>query len=163
MMSVKRITVSKLCEACDISRSTFYLYYDNVEDLTDYLERELLYHTEKILKQEQHIPFEELQNQTFTKLLQYLETHKEEFLFLNSKKSQSDFSANLCVTIERMLSNRLQFLGLQKQEYAIAITFASAGILNLIMKQITTQPTINHPELCTAYNKLLLHIFKNSA
>ena len=49
-MPMKKITVSKLCQACQISRSTFYLHYDNVDDLTDYLEKELLYRIEKLLK-----------------------------------------------------------------------------------------------------------------
>ena len=48
-MPMKKITVSKLCQACQISRSTFYLHYDNVDDLTDYLEKELLYRIEKLL------------------------------------------------------------------------------------------------------------------
>mgnify|MGYP004430646687 FL=1 len=69
---MKKITVSKLCQACQISRSTFYLHYDNVDDLTDYLEKELLYRIEKLLKKEQHIPLEEFQNQTFFHLLTYI-------------------------------------------------------------------------------------------
>ena len=80
-MPMKKITVSKLCQACQISRSTFYLHYDNVDDLTDYLEKELLYRIEKLLKKEQHIRLEEFQNQTFFHLLTYIDSHLSEFQF----------------------------------------------------------------------------------
>lgn len=94
-MPMKKITVSKLCQACQISRSTFYLHYDNVDDLTDYLEKELLYRIEKLLKKEQHIPLEEFQNQTFFHLLTYIDSHLSEFQFLISKQDSAEFSARL--------------------------------------------------------------------
>lgn len=160
--SAKKITVSKLCETCKISRSTFYLHYDNVDDLTDYLEKELLYRIEKILKQEQHIPLEEVHNKTFSDLLVYIESRKKEFLFLISKEYEFEFIPKLQAQIEKLLTSRLQFLGLLKEEQTIAIAFSSSGILNLIITQINKQELGNHQQICSAYNELLLTIFKHS-
>ncbi len=116
-MPMKKITVSKLCQACQISRSTFYLHYDNVDDLTDYLEKELLYRIEKLLKKEQHIPLEEFQNQTFFHLLTYIDAHLSEFQFLISKQDSAEFIARLSNIIENSLTNRLQLLGYHTETY----------------------------------------------
>ena len=129
-MPMKKITVSKLCQACQISRSTFYLHYDNVDDLTDYLEKELLYRIEKLLKKEQHIPLEEFQNQTFFHLLTYIDSHLSEFQFLISKQDSAEFIARLSNIIENSLTNRLQVLGYHIETYKLAISFAASGILN---------------------------------
>ena len=110
-MPMKKITVSKLCQACQISRSTFYLHYDNVDDLTDYLEKELLYRIEKLLKKEQHIPLEEFQNQTFFHLLTYIDAHLSEFQFLISKQDSAEFIARL--SNEPFTSIRLSYRNLQ--------------------------------------------------
>ena len=123
-MPMKKITVSKLCQACQISRSTFYLHYDNVDDLTDYLEKELLYRIEKLLKKEQHIPLEEFQNQTFFHLLTYIDAHLSEFQFLISKQDSAEFIARLSNIIENSLTNRLQVLGYHIETYKLAISFA---------------------------------------
>ena len=135
-MPMKKITVSKLCQACQISRSTFYLHYDNVDDLTDYLEKELLYRIEKLLKKEQHIRLEEFQNQTFFHLLTYIDSHLSEFQFLISKQDSAEFIARLSNIIENSLTNRLQVLGYHIETYKLAISFAASGILNLMISQI---------------------------
>ena len=44
------INVRKLAEAAGIARSTFYIYFDNIEQLVIDIENEFLYQFEKIYK-----------------------------------------------------------------------------------------------------------------
>lgn len=159
-MPMKKITVSKLCQACQISRSTFYLHYDNVEGLIDDLEKELLYRIEKLFKKEQHIPLEELENQTFFHLLTYIDSHLSELQFLIHKQNGTEFIAKLSTIIEGNLSNRLQILGYPTQTYQTAVSFASSGILNLIILQIKQIQPENKQTICLIYNQLLHAIFQ---
>lgn len=39
-MDILNVTVSKLCEAAQVNRSTFYSHYDNVADIMEEIERE---------------------------------------------------------------------------------------------------------------------------
>lgn len=162
-MPMKKITVSKLCQACQISRSTFYLHYDNVDDLTDYLEKELLYRIEKLLKKEQHIPLEEFQNQTFFHLLTYIDSHLSEFQFLISKQDSAEFIAKLSNIIENCLTNRLQLLGYHTETYNLAISFAASGILNLMISQIKQILPETKQMICFTYNELIYSIFKTQS
>ena len=160
---MKKITVSKLCQACQISRSTFYLHYDNVDDLTDYLERELLYRIEKLFKKEQHIPLEEYQNQTFFHLLTYIDSHLSEFQFLISKQDGAEFIAKLSNIIENCLTNRLQLLGYHTETYNLAISFAASGILNLMISQIKQILPETKQMIFFTYNELIYAIFKTQS
>ena len=162
-MPMKKITVSKLCQACQISRSTFYLHYDNVDDLTDYLEKELLYRIEKLLKKEQHIPLEEFQNQTFFHLLTYIDSHLSEFQFLISKQDSAEFIARLSNIIENSLTNRLQVLGYHIETYKLAISFAASGILNLMISQIKQNLPETKQMICFTYNEFIYAIFKTQS
>ena len=162
-MPMKKITVSKLCQACQISRSTFYLHYDNVDDLTDYLEKELLYRIEKLLKKEQHIPLEEFQNQTFFHLLTYIDSHLSEFQFLISKQDSAEFIAKLSNIIENCLTNRLQLLGYHTETYNLAISFAASVILNLMISQIKQILPETKQMICFTYNELIYAIFKTQS
>ena len=150
-MPMKKITVSKLCQACQISRSTFYLHYDNVDDLTDYLEKE------------QHIPLEEFQNQTFFHLLTYIDSHLSEFQFLISKQDSAEFIARLSNIIENSLTNRLQVLGYHIETYKLAISFAASGILNLMISQIKQNLPETKQMICFTYNELIYAIFKTQS
>ena len=162
-MPMKKITVSKLCQACQISRSTFYLHYDNVDDLTDYLEKELLYRIEKLLKKEQHIPLEEFQNQTFFHLLTYIDSHLSEFQFLIRKQDSAEFIAKLSNIIENCLTNRLQLLGYHTETYNLAISFAASGILNLMISQIKQILPETKQMICFTYNELIYAISKTQS
>ena len=39
---IKKITVSEICEKCDINRATFYRYYLDVYDLLDKIEEDFV-------------------------------------------------------------------------------------------------------------------------
>ena len=47
--SIQEITVTQLCEACDINRGTFYLHYTDVYDLLSRIEEEMLTDFENVL------------------------------------------------------------------------------------------------------------------
>ncbi len=155
---LKKITVSRLCEACKISRSTFYLHYDNVEDLTDSLEKELLYTLEKLFRQEQTIPFTQMDNKTFLQILSYIENNRIHFLFFQ-QQSGSLFSEKLMQVIEQSLQNRLQIFGIVLPPVLSSITFAVAGILQFLTLQITDNLPHLPETICNTYNSLLLRIF----
>ena len=157
---MKKITVSKLCQACQISRSTFYLHYDNVEDLTDDLEKELLYRVEKIFRQEQSIPLEEPQNRTFLQVLDYIEQHTSEFLFFTGKPDGQAFTEQLAAIAENSLLRRLQSLGCQTESCKTAVAFVTAGVLSFMLSQIRQTLPEEKEAVCTAYNELLHAIFK---
>lgn len=77
------ITVKELCEKAGVNRSTFYLHYENMNDLlsesVDYLIREMenKFDSEFDKKQIEHCPLEELLLITPQYLIPYLEFVKE--------------------------------------------------------------------------------------
>ena len=63
------INVRKLAEAAGIARSTFYIYFDNIEQLVIDIENEFLYQFEKIYKQ--HIRSHSKNDLLFKRKLSY--------------------------------------------------------------------------------------------
>ncbi|MFQ9792551.1 MAG: TetR/AcrR family transcriptional regulator [Acutalibacteraceae bacterium] len=159
-MPMKKITVSKLCQACQISRSTFYLHYDNVDDLTEYLEKELLYRIEKLLKRTAYSSGRISKSDLFH-LLTYIDSHLSEFQFLISKQDSAEFIARLSNIIENSLTNRLQVLGYHIETYKLAISFAASGILNLMISQIKQNLPETKQMICFTYNELIYAILKH--
>ncbi len=154
--SVPKITVSSLCQACSISRSTFYLHYDGVDDLTDSLERELLFSVEKIFKLELQIPLQNVENQTFFRLLTHVQAHLAEFQFF---KNDTNFSHNLLQIVQKSLRNRLKYLGYPTEQHQAEILFCAGGVLQLLLAQMHLFQPERKQNLCSAYNHLLLSVF----
>ncbi|MDE6869795.1 MAG: TetR family transcriptional regulator C-terminal domain-containing protein, partial [Clostridia bacterium] len=95
----KRLSITEICQRADINRSTFYMHYEDVNQLVKEIEDEIL----------DQIPYPELsegslsQKEQYIDLLkdtfEYIKINKSQFILLLSQLDSNDFKKRLISTI----------------------------------------------------------------
>lgn len=95
----KRLSITEICQRADINRSTFYMHYEDVNQLVKEIEDEIL----------DQIPYPALSEGTLTQKEQYLDLLKDTFEYIKVNKNQfilllsqlvsNDFKKRLISTI----------------------------------------------------------------
>ncbi len=90
--SIYQISVTELCEASEMNRSTFYKYYGNVRDVLTELEEETLKQGQQCM---QEIEVSEINCaiQPLYRLLCYIKEHKELYKLLLNNSTDDNFSS----------------------------------------------------------------------
>lgn len=76
-VGLKNITVSGLSKKADINRGTFYLHYEDIEDLFDVLQEELIYDLKKVTEQIDPNKIMEDQEKLYPLLVQIIQSFAE--------------------------------------------------------------------------------------
>ena len=95
-----KITVKELCEKADINRTTYYKYYIDIYDQMDKIENEII---ADMLEKLDAITVENVNDRknrliVITKILEYIESRREEFTTL-LEKSELNFQHKLLSVI----------------------------------------------------------------
>lgn len=95
----KRLSITEICQRADINRSTFYMHYEDVNQLVKEIEDEIL----------NQIPYPDLSDGALSKKEQYLELlqgtfeyikeNKKQFILLLSQLDNSDFKKRIVSTV----------------------------------------------------------------
>lgn len=88
--SLKKITVSEICNIAEINRSTFYRYYKDVYDLVEQNINKIL---DEIAKEIDRNPFE--MDKQFDMIFKILYDHKDIFILLKRRNALKDISVNI--------------------------------------------------------------------
>lgn len=100
-----KITITEVCEAADVNRSTFYAYYESVYDLLKEIENDVL---QRIPKPEKDFTPET--QKEFIDLLvpffEYIKKHGKTFSVLISSSNDSGFNSRLAQMLFEAMLNR---------------------------------------------------------
>lgn len=102
---IQKISVSRLCEASDINRSTFYTYYSSTMDLLESIEDEILDTLEEDLKQ---FNKENSISQLMSSIIDYIGDHKELIRLLFSSHGDPGFLNKLIAASQKWTMPILQ-------------------------------------------------------
>lgn len=102
---IQKISVSRLCEASDINRSTFYTYYSSTMDLLESIEDEILDTLEYDLKQ---FNKENSISQLMSSIIDYIGDHKELIRLLFSSHGDPGFLNKLIAASQKWTMPLLQ-------------------------------------------------------
>lgn len=109
--SLDQLTVSELTKAADISRSTFYLHYQNIDDLIDSIEQELAEHITSSVSQiqtDQMVNDPKVLYHIFTNLLETIKSESELILVLLDAPSKATTRATIEQVIENIIIDRMK-------------------------------------------------------
>ena len=136
--SYHQISVTKLCCAAQIHRSTFYEYYENMDQLLDEIEDEFM----------SHIPFldchaNESESRTLVlEFVNYVRDHSDIFIALiNSQRLMEPFTEQSRKTAH--LVNRKKQASNRKTREDLLVTYTVTGSIALIKAWI-----LHHPRYC---------------
>lgn len=102
---IQKISVSRLCEASDINRSTFYTYYSSTMDLLESIEREILNTLEEDLKE---FKKENSISRLMTSIIDYIGDHRELIRLLFSSHGDPGFLNKLIAASQKWTMPFLQ-------------------------------------------------------
>ncbi len=125
---ISKITIKEICDLSEMSRSTFYLHYqDQFELLTD-IKNEVMENTEKALGSYDGDlnTIEGIEN-----FLEYVKANKETFGILLCQQDTEDFQSMILKRIENNVRLSLpEIIDPQKTDYVF--TFVMHGSLNVL-------------------------------
>lgn len=87
---LQKITISEICDAAQINRTTFYKYYGSQQDLLNEIEADFLNQLENGLK-----PIAENNKDSLISVLTILYSHRETFKILANAISQKTFAEHI--------------------------------------------------------------------
>ena len=149
------INVSKLAEAAGIARITFYIYFDNIEQLVIDIENEFLYQFEKIYKQHIRCPLTVPEHfEVIQKMIFFLKENYHTFLILCGSQGSNSFVIKLVNTLKVLLVKKLNYLHIEYSE--VQLTFAATGFMSVIDFLDTEK---NTKEIAQEYFDLFIHLF----
>ena len=134
-MPASEITIQKLIDEANISRSTFYYYFEHMLEFTIYLENELLFTQDA----------EKNRAQIITALTYFQE--KKDAVYLLRYAPQNELLAKIDRLLNRYLNQFLKSKGLEIdsfQRFVICSTFASLIIPSTIHTEGTPTEQSDH-------------------
>lgn len=148
--NITQISVTELCQAADINRSTFYSHYETLLDVLDDIENEFLI----------HIPFYDAtqsfprEKQRFVTYITYIQNHKTEFLVLleNGRLIERIYIDT------RKLYATAETDSKRTQKYDYLSFYACHGSFQMIAHWLKTNQTDTANELAELLLELIVHI-----
>lgn len=130
-----KITVKELCEKADINRTTYYKYYIDIYDQMDKIENEII---ADMLEKLDAITVENVNDRknrliVITKILEYIESRREEFTTL-LEKSELNFQHKLLSVIGGKIFDKLNAHNQKNAVRYIYIVNGSYGIIREWLK-----------------------------
>ncbi|MEH7418950.1 TetR-like C-terminal domain-containing protein [Neobacillus drentensis] len=136
-MEINKITVNRIAERATINRVTFYLHYDDIQDMLEKMAQEMAEDIESILKSttiSQNSSADELGWVKLVTLLEYIAENAKFYKVVLGSRRTPIFTERLLNIItetitERVDSNLLAAKGIQKD---IAIWHGSSALIGTI-------------------------------
>ena len=145
-----KISVSKITERADISRSTFYLHYSDIYDLLQSIEKEVLSDVEEVvkkIKREKYVPGQHPQH---TSVFEILYKHEYACKSLLSKNGDIEFLRKLEETIASTLCRSWErYCGRENDTPNIRMfsTYIAFGIIGIFSNQIKSGENVSIEEM----------------
>ena len=154
---IDKVSISEICKLCGISRSTFYLYFDDKYAILQSVE-------DRLLAQLKEICFNNLPDlldshsgsDTALRTIAHLRSNLDWYQALLSNHGDPMFAYRWKRDIEHSLRRKLLGRGMARQDAIIqGVLFASA-LLGLYTHVVMEMPDIPDQQLCRYMDDLLL-------
>ena len=147
---IDSITVEKLCKACEISKSTFYFYFNDKYSVLDSIEQELLTNLGEINKVYDVAMADVSAGIPAAKLVDtvnYILENADTFRALIGRNGDSNFVFKWRTIIERDFLNRFILEKGNDRTATVACTLFSSCVLGLYRHFLFCDPNIDEREL----------------
>lgn len=146
--SNSRITVKDICQIADVNRSTFYLYYDEPNDILKEIEDTTIAEVLEHLRQIQSKRKDPLNAKgSLLELLVFIQKNQLLFSTLLIDNSNPSFRLRFNSLTLEMVEQSFPVI-LQSEEYSSAYRFISNGSLALITDWISNDCSSSKKQLC---------------
>lgn len=153
--SIHAISIKEICQGADINRSTFYRHYNNQYELYDEVLDDISDDIAKI--------FAECSGGDYTttlfitKVLEYIEAHREMFLVVLSDKSNISMGETYNRFTNRFINSDTS------SEFTIYIVqFVSAGMASFLWTWLNKENRRSAAEVAAIFNTILMHGIKRA-
>lgn len=152
------ISISELTAKANITRSTFYMYYDHVSEVRDEIENEMLDRLDRVLNEQgvgnmlsNPYPILDALSKEITK---YDEFNK----YLVSGKNSGQLIDKLK---KHVIDQVMKTVDIKNEEEKLAfrykVTFLTAGLLDTYKEWYNYNGTMTLPELCEHFSHIILY------
>ena len=163
-MKYDDITICFLCEKCNTSRTTFYKYFNNIDDLCIKIENELINNMETLYKKYNYHDINELNEETVLpnlhEMYKYIYDNKEAFMFFfsdNCPKEYKDKGIKYVMDkLEKPFSNYFN-----KNQAKEACAICTNFIMTTTKSLITDEYSLTPKQLAILCRNLVLHLINN--
>ncbi|MBR3309834.1 MAG: TetR/AcrR family transcriptional regulator [Lachnospiraceae bacterium] len=155
---IDSITVSDLCKASGIAKSTFYLYYEDKYAVLESIENHVLNDLKEISGELVDVYEEGIKSGTpdvaLVESVSYIAKNTELFKILLGPHSNPQFSYKWKRNIEHSFQNKFREVKNDPREAFIACTIFSASLISLYSQYVFGNLDATEEELCLVINSL---------
>lgn len=154
---LEKITVKEICDNAGYNRGTFYLYYKDIHDIFNHIERELFDATTRILN-----TATENENLDFSKhmsmIMEMAQKYSSYVSVLLKRQNNNRFSLKLKEVMTPLLTPYLIDQEYNAQEKEIIIEFYMSGLLAAIAKWLQEEDAMPINDFIEFVLNKILHI-----
>lgn len=154
---IDKITVKELCDKAGYNRGTFYLYYKDIYDIFNQIEKELLDATMQILNtatESEQLDF----SKHMSMIMEMAQKYSSYVSVLLTRQNNNRFSLKLKETITPLLTPYLINPKCSEQEKEIIIEFYMSGLLAAIAKWLQEEDAMPINDFIRFVLNKILHI-----
>ncbi len=157
--SIQEITVTQLCEVCDINRGTFYLHYTDVYDLLNSIEQEMLNDFENVLRQlvPEEIVGQETPSAAMRSLFEFLAANADMCKVLLCNNGDMAFVEKVKGIVEVRIMNKwsdqFERAGYAEKDYVFA--FVVSGCMGMLQYWLENNMPLSPLEMAATMERIL--------
>lgn len=154
---LEKITVKEICENAGYNRGTFYLYYKDIYDIFNQVEKELLDATMQILNtatENEQLDF----SKHMSMIMEMAKKYSSYVSVLLTRQNNNRFSLKLKETIAPLLTPYLIDQDCNEDEKEIIIEFYMSGLLAAIAKWLQKEDAMPINDFIDFVLNKILHI-----
>lgn len=154
---VPLIKVSDVISRAHTSKSTFYRYFKNVDEVVKDFEDELLENMQDINNVALEARFGDSQldpTPTMIKRMEVLKRNRKKVLALNSRNGDPTFGHKATVFMHRYFRDRLRSTISDETDFDLYLAFALAGHHNLIQYWLEVRPDLEARTVAAVLNRM---------
>ena len=156
--SLYDITVTELCQNAELNRSTFYNYYDNVNDVFIDIEQELMLASEECIQKINKIEFNSIAKPLY-QLLNYIKENIKVYKLLLNNHISEEFSQNIMKKPIDFLKEKIKTLNIELGgDTDYIFTYIVSGSLEIIKKWVNSNMKESPQYIATLIYKLSSNI-----
>ena len=154
-----KISVKDFVQKSNISRSTFYRYYNTIDELLQSVEDEFIEGMRDCSRYYISTPID-VHNlgqpcSSFVKIAEYLSEHKEEFLVLTGFHGDARFVSRFKKLIKEFYSGKVAFEGIIADNLDVYIEFVIAGNIATIRYWLEKKTNMKPEDIAPIMQRML--------
>lgn len=160
----KRITVKEICAKADVSRATFYTYYEDISSLLHEIETRILYEVGELIKTWKYFKVKNTQVSElyplYLDVYRYVNNNCLEFQALFGPYGSHKFILQYHNMVKDSYYNKIRAELPNVQQADMMASFLAGSVIYASQNFITTSEHITPEEIALMASKIVLSIFQ---